>query len=358
MLEKIIQENFKNKNSTKIDRSNFINLSNNYLAHPNVTEIMDEFFKELNKSLISNYPYYEDTRERLKIFFKFSLNVDISLSSGTDSAIYYLMILAKELNLNKIFIQEHNYYAYYNYAKILDLNYMNISREEICSINSYKILENIEPTFIFLVSPSCLTGLEIDFHTIRKFIIHAEKQGHFIFLDQAYAFFGTDLYLDLLKEFKNLTIIYTFSKAYASAGMRIGCIMSKNNLINRLREMGLENSVSSISLCYLDFITKNNLDFKKYREDIILWRNSTRNELIELLTNKHINIFDSKANFISIDFKNKNVVDNIIDMCKNNHGIFIKSIFNYNGLFRCTITEPKIMRKIIIEIENGIEKCL
>ena len=94
---------------------------------------------------------------------------------------------------------------------------------------------------LFIANPNNPTGTCLDFADIRRFMAQVPERV-MVVLDEAYVeFVGTGLGEDglaLLKEYPNLILTRTFSKAYGLAGLRVGYAVSHKdvaNLLNRVR---------------------------------------------------------------------------------------------------------------------------
>jgi histidinol-phosphate aminotransferase len=82
----------------------------------------------------------------------------------------------------------------------------------------------------FITNPHSPTGRLVDNEDIRRVCRAAKKQ--LVVLDEAYIHFSkTNGGMDLLKEFDNLIVLRTFSKAFGLAGLRIGFGIARTEII-------------------------------------------------------------------------------------------------------------------------------
>ena len=72
---------------------------------------------------------------------------------------------------------------------------------------------------VIIVNPNAPTGVLHPRAALRAFL---ERTQSIVVIDEAYADFAGEHVIDMLKEFPNLIVVRTFSKAYALAGMRLG----------------------------------------------------------------------------------------------------------------------------------------
>ena len=84
---------------------------------------------------------------------------------------------------------------------------------------------------IIFANPNAPTGISLSRSEVRQMLQKASPDQIFI-VDEAYVDFGGESCIPLLKEFKNLLIVRTFSKSLSGAGQRLGYIVANPELIN------------------------------------------------------------------------------------------------------------------------------
>lgn len=90
---------------------------------------------------------------------------------------------------------------------------------------------------VFICTPANPTGQSISLDEIRQLAL-AAKDRAIVVVDEAYAEFNeTSSATSLLKEFENIVVLRTLSKAYAMAAARVGIVMAKANIIQVLRNI-------------------------------------------------------------------------------------------------------------------------
>lgn len=103
-------------------------------------------------------------------------------------------------------------------------------------------LVNERTRLVFIANPNNPTGTWLTAQALRKFIAGVPAQT-LVVVDEAYIEYVTDpAFADAsrwLKDFPNLVVVYTFSKAYGLAGLRVGYSLSHPGvaaLVNRVRQ--------------------------------------------------------------------------------------------------------------------------
>lgn len=89
---------------------------------------------------------------------------------------------------------------------------------------------------VFLTNPHSPTGRLISHAEIRRVCQAAKNQ--LVVLDEAYIHFSkTNGGMDLLKEFKNLIVLRTFSKVFGLAGLRVGFGIADESIITPMMHL-------------------------------------------------------------------------------------------------------------------------
>ncbi|WFU23185.1 histidinol-phosphate transaminase [Bradyrhizobium sp. CB1717] len=88
--------------------------------------------------------------------------------------------------------------------------------------------------FILLANPNNPTGAFVPVAEIERLVA---KYDRLVVLDEAYIDFAPENGLHLVNRYSNLLILRTFSKSYATAGIRIGFAFGHPELIGRLRNI-------------------------------------------------------------------------------------------------------------------------
>ena len=90
---------------------------------------------------------------------------------------------------------------------------------------------------VFVCTPANPTGQALPLEDIRELAVACNGKA-IVVVDEAYAEFNQmDSAIALLKEFENIVVLRTLSKAYALAAARVGIVMANENIIRVLRNI-------------------------------------------------------------------------------------------------------------------------
>jgi len=154
---------------------------------------------------------------------------------------------------------------------------------------------------IFIANPNNPTGTLLSNEEIYNFLKKVSKDI-IVVLDQAYIEYldVEDVYIDWLKDFPNLVITRSFSKAYGLAGLRVGYSISSEEIadyLNRIRQPFNVNLIAQeaaiAALSDADFLAES----VKVNSDGLL-------QLEEGFRSLGLKFIKSHANFISVKVSN------------------------------------------------------
>lgn len=148
---------------------------------------------------------------------------------------------------------------------------------------------------VVIANPNAQTGIELARQNLIKIIESNEE--NVVIVDQAYADFGSYNAVELIKKYKNLITVNTFSKSRSLAGARVGYVIADENLIADIKKV--KNSfhpynVNSVSAA----LAKAAMDDVNYFKKTVEKVKNTRRYLSDQLTSRGFTVLPSSANFL------------------------------------------------------------
>lgn len=157
---------------------------------------------------------------------------------------------------------------------------------------------NCGASVLFLTSPNAPTGVGFSNETISAL---ARSFPGLLVVDEAYADFAEENAAGLVREYPNLCVVRTFSKSYSLAGMRVGYLLGRPELVGLLDRVRDSYNVNRLSQAAALAAIEDQEYFRaivgkiKYTRDFYL--NQFRNE-------RGWFTYPSQANFIFTEPKN------------------------------------------------------
>jgi histidinol-phosphate aminotransferase len=328
---------------------NYIKLNTNENPFPpskKVINALEKFdFNELRK-----YPDPDSTKLKELLGQKFSLHVDnFFIGNGSDEVLS--LIFLGFFRGKKILFPDITYSFYGSFAKLALSKFETIPLEKDFSIDLEKYNKNVYG--IIFPNPNAPTGVSINYNKIKSFIrYHSDK---LIIIDEAYADFNSFNCTDLVKKFRNLIIVRTFSKSYSLAGLRIGFCLASKSIIKQI--IKVKNSFNSYPVDQLAEIAAINAvrDYS-YFNAIIEKIKKNRVWLEKKFIEMGYNFIKSDANFILL--KPKKISAKNLYLYLRSKGILVRYFPNPKKLssyIRITIGNFDECQKLVnfLKINDG-----
>jgi histidinol-phosphate aminotransferase len=211
----------------------------------------------------------------------------------------------------------------------------NIDIKELC-----EFLKENNCKYLYLSNPSNPVGRFI----LKDSVNNILETGVFLLLDEAYIQFTDEHCLDLIKEYKNIIIFRTFSKAMALAGLRLGYICSSKECVELVTKVRNPKEVNKIAQIAATSVMKNIEEVRIQIEQMKI----EKKRFIEEIRRENLKIIvhDTHSNFILIvSEKYKKIIDELNDI-----GIYVRdrsSMYKMENTIRITIGRRLEMDKII-----------
>jgi histidinol-phosphate aminotransferase len=155
---------------------------------------------------------------------------------------------------------------------------------------------------VWLCSPNNPTGMLIGQDALEEFIQKVPKEV-LVVLDEAYFEYITDPSyknsIDLIKDYDNVIVLRTFSKAYGLAGFRVGYAVAQKELIARLDPVRepFNNTVTSQGAALVA------LQDSSFIEDCRLLNESGKKQFEDYATSHNLHMYPSQGNFVLLEVK-------------------------------------------------------
>lgn len=284
-------------------------LRKNILALKPYSSARDEYsgeamvFLDANENPF-NQPYnrYPDPLQKeVKRRISEILNVpdeNIFLGNGSDEPIDLLIRAFCEPGTDNIISIDPTYGMYQVAADINNIEVRKVSLSEDFELQSANLLKEVDDSskLIFLCSPNNPTGNCLNREKMMEVI---KNFNGIVVLDEAYIDFapGKSL-LPELKNFPNLVILQTFSKAWGMAGIRLGIAFASTEIIGILNKIKYPYNLNILT-------QQKALELLKNRDSVEKWIKilmAERKKMTELLKQFPfvVKIYPSDANFLLV----------------------------------------------------------
>jgi histidinol-phosphate aminotransferase len=195
---------------------------------------------------------------------------------------------------------------------------------------------------LYICSPNNPTSTQYKAEDVEKL---AKAFPGIVILDEAYGEFADYSFVPRIREFENMIILRTFSKAFGLAALRLGYAVANPELAKILTEKtplpypvsGFTLRMGSKMLDNVDFMMDSVREMKRERVKLI----KALNEI------DGVQAFDSQANFLLVNTQKP--CDEVNEKLLK-RGIMLKKwgkILHYENCFRVTVGLPEMNAKLI-----------
>lgn len=244
-------------------------------------------------------PLQKKVKEKISFIKKVPVS-NIFLGNGSDEPIDLLYRCFCEPSIDEVIVFPPTYGMYEVSANINDVKVIRVPL-----LSNFQLdLESLESAIthrtkiIWICSPNNPTGNSINRQDIE--IILNNFDG-LVVIDEAYINFSKQRsFLQDLKEYPNLVILQTLSKAWGLAGIRMGMAFASEEIIGYLNKVkppyNISEPVQELAIKALDEIGQVN--------DMINHLVRSREHLVKALleTGKVVSVYPSDANFLLVVF--------------------------------------------------------
>lgn len=225
----------------------------------------------------------------------------IFLGNGSDEAIDLLIRTFCIPGKNEILITPPTYGMYKVSADINDVKIVECSLTESFELDAEQLLKKVgsNTRIIFLCSPNNPSGNLLSNKQLE--LVLTGFQG-IVVIDEAYIdFAGRPSWISRLKEFPNLVVLQTLSKAWGLANLRVGMAFAHPFIVGLLNKMKPPYNINGVS----QRLAAEALESDDKLSDIvkvIIHERSLLSAELQLLPNV-VKVYPSDANFLLVKMK-------------------------------------------------------
>lgn len=273
----------------------------------------------------------------------------IFLGNGSDEPIDLLIRAFCEPRVDNVLIPQPTYGMYTVSSEINNVFIKSIPLTEDFDLDvaSLRNSWDSKTKLIFLCSPNNPSGNLLSEEKV--FTILREFSG-IVVVDEAYVdFTGSKGFVPYLKEFPNLVILQTLSKAWGLAAIRIGMCFASNEIIAILNKIKPPYNISILS----QQVAEDALNHEAAKNTRVIEIIEERKKLASVLAGINLvkKVFRSDANFLLVQVTNaKYIYQELV-----NRGIIVRDRSNVilcENCLRITVGTPVENQKLVSELSQ------
>jgi len=298
--------------------------------YPWPEELQTTWLKKLKTLELNRYPdpTGQSLCDQLRKTQQIPDDQEIILGNGSDELIQIIAMAVADKG-RVVMAPEPGFVMYNMISKFLGLEYVGVALNETdFSVDKDAILAAIDqhqPAVIFLAYPNNPTGNHWDRKVIESIITHTDG---LVVLDEAYAPFAADSFMQDLGQYPNLLVMRTLSK-FGLAGIRLGFLCGPDKWLHEFNKIRLPYNINVLTQATAEFALEHKFLFDQQAD----WIKQSREELfVDLKSLTGLQVFHSDANFILMKTRAGDA-DQIFESLKQ-RGVLIKNLSPTGGMLQ------------------------
>ena len=274
---------------------------------------------------------------------------NIFLGVGSDEPIDLLYRIFCEPQKDNVVALEPTYGMYSVCADINNVEYRKVSLKEDYQFSAEELLAATDENskIIWLCSPNNPTGNALDATEIEKVL---NNFGGIVAVDEAYIDFSSQpSYLKVLKEHPNMVVLQTFSKAWGSAGVRLGMAFASEEIIKIFNKVKYPYNVNVLTQRYAIKLLDNFSQVEKKVKAILKNREKLEKQLAKVECIK--DVYPTDANFILVKTTDSDAIYKYLIekgiVARNRNGITL-----CDNCLRITVGTAEENKQVIVALKN------
>lgn len=278
---------------------------------------------------------------------------EISVGNGEDELLDLVMKVFAKKNSQVVLI-DPSFAMYAYYAQIYGGKRVSVSLKPNFDLDVDRILEeNAEKSsLLVLCSPNNPTGNQFKLGDIEKIL--QEFKG-VVVIDEAYVDFAKYSVIDWVRDFDNLIVLKTFSKAFGLAGIRFGFLVSNRSIVEYVKRVTPPFNVNIVAQRLIVSVLRHWEYFKEQTQSIIEERGWLENKLAKI---EGIIPYPSDANFILFKVTKNNLSSSVVTKKLENRNVLVKDRGSLTLLMNCirvTVGTRKMNETFLSALQEVLE---
>ena len=249
---------------------------------------------------IAIYPEYQATTRRLARFFRVRPK-EMHLTNGIDDALHLIADTFIE-DGDSVLVAEPTFDMYRFFSELAGARVTALRYDDEMKFPVADVLRELRgsppsiPRVLFIANPNNPTGTLVQPEDLRRILRAASRT--LVLVDEAYFDFSGLTILSWIRQYSNLLVARTFSKAAGLAALRLGCLFAKPEILSVMRRACTPFPVNTAALVAAEASIRDARFLRNYTREVL----QSRALLEEGLTRLGARVYPSAANFVLVDF--------------------------------------------------------
>ena len=277
--------------------------------------VEERVLTRLSRVAFNRYPneQYADLADQIAKNFGVAPE-QVLLGSGSSEIIEKLFYCFGGSPAQKIVFPDPSFSMYHIYAKAAQATEVVVPLEADMTLDIDKFVSAVvdnQASLAVICNPNNPTGTVLSVSDIQYIADNIPKDTAFL-VDEAYVEFYGKSAVGLLKDYPNLIIARTFSKAYGLASCRVGYMLADAKIVEMINKSYMPYHMNVLSLVTADICYQMRQEFVPHIQIMISERKRMAEQVKQL---KGFAVYPSETNFLLV---HNNDIDGLIERLEAN----------------------------------------
>jgi len=338
------------KNQEKIVK---MNLNENF-AMP--TETIQKLLLDACRSIdVRAYPPPRGSLaiKAISSFLGFSKS-EVSVANGADEIMDLLMKVFVRKG-SKVMVVEPSFPMYTFFAQLYGGSAVPVLLRPDFSLDVDAVLKkaNKDTRLLFVCSPNNPTGNQFREADIKRLL---QEFNGVVVVDEAYVDFASGSVLNWVRDFDNLAVLRSFSKAFGLAGLRLGYLVSNEAIVEYVQRVVGPFNVNSVTQQAVALALEK---WSYFERQIKLVVNEREWLMTKLRQTDGVNPYPSDANFILFKVAKEGLTSAVVAERMENRNVLVKDRGHLQLLENCirvTIGTRNMNQAFLSALKDSLEE--
>jgi histidinol-phosphate aminotransferase len=279
---------------------------------------------------------------------------EVSVANGADEMMDLLMKVFVRKG-SKVMVVEPSFPMYTFFAQLYGGKKVTALLRPDFSLDVDTILKKTDKDtpLLFVCSPNNPTGNQFRKSNIKKLL--QEFEG-VVVVDEAYADFASGSVLNWVRDYDNLAVLRSFSKAFGLAGLRLGYLISNESIVEYVQRVVGPFNVNSVTQQAIALALEKWSYFEQQIKSVVNERKWLMKKLEQI---DGVKPYPSDANFILFKVSKGDLTSAIVTERMENRNVLVKDRGHLPLLQNCiriTVGTRNMNKTFLSALKDSLEE--
>lgn len=338
------------------ERPAYLRLDKNENLHAFDDPAFEAFKATFTQEMVWGYPDLRALYERLAAHSGVGAD-QLLLANGSDAAIKALFDACVAPG-DQVILHAPSYFMFDVYARLAGAQ---VSAVPVCdwlpNVEQMLAVAGPRAKLMVMEDPSGFVGTAISVHEMRALAHHLRERGILLLIDEAYLYVGADRseHLGLLRDYDNVVLSRTLSKAHGLAGARVGFLISNAALMAQIAKCRPLYEISALSAHVACWVLEHPEVVEDFRQTVA----ESKARLFETFARLGLRYRDTRGNFVLLHCQGFSADEMVARLAA--EGILVRRPFadaQITDWLRVSVAGPWATRKFLEALEKSLPAAL